>query len=70
MTHYSVNIERSGRWWAISVPDLPGVFSQARNRAQVEAMAREAIALYLDVSEDSFGLSIREVEHLSEPVSH
>lgn len=49
MTVYRVNVERAGSWWAISVPDLPGVFSQARRRDEVEDMARDVIALYLDV---------------------
>ena len=60
MTVYKVDIERDGKWWAISVPELPGVFSQARRRGQVEAMARDAIALYLDVPLDSFAVSVHE----------
>ena len=60
MTSYAVLAERSGRWWAISVPELPGVFSQARRRDQIEAMARDAIALYLDVPLDSFAVSVHE----------
>jgi predicted RNase H-like HicB family nuclease len=60
MTVYRVDIEQAGSWWAISVPELPGVFSQARRRDEVEAMARDAIALYLDVPEGSFGISVHE----------
>src|ERR1700687_1605782 len=38
---------RSGDWWAISVPALRGVHSQVRRLDRAEAMARDAIALYL-----------------------
>ena len=56
---YTVTAVRSGRWWAIEAPDLRGVHSQARRLDQVEAMAREAIALVLAVPEDSFDVSIQ-----------
>jgi predicted RNase H-like HicB family nuclease len=57
---YAVVARRSGSWWSISVPELPGVFSQAPTWPLVEPMAREAIALFLDVPEDSFVVSVRE----------
>ena len=40
---------RSANWWAIDVPELPGVYSQARRLDRVEPMARDAIVLFLDV---------------------
>lgn len=55
---YAVTAVRSGRWWAIEVPDLRGVHSQARRLDQVESMAREAIALTLDAPEDSFDVVV------------
>jgi predicted RNase H-like HicB family nuclease len=55
---YLVRAVRSGRWWAIDVPELRGVFSQARRLDQVEFMAREVIALMLNVSEDSFDITV------------
>jgi predicted RNase H-like HicB family nuclease len=55
---YLVRAVRSGRWWAIDVPELPGVLSQARRLDQVESMAREVIALMLNVPEDSFDVSV------------
>lgn len=70
MNVYRVEIVRDDGWWVISVPELRGVFSQARRRDEVEAMARDAVALYLDVPENSFELSIHEVHHYSEPISH
>ena len=47
---YRVDVVRSGDWWAITVPSLPGVFSQARRLAQVPSMAREAIAMMLGIN--------------------
>lgn len=58
---YVVDAQRSGRWWAISVPALKGVFSQARRLADVEPMARDAIAAVLDVPPRSFDLVVRPV---------
>ncbi len=52
---YRVEAVRSGNWWAITVPELDGVFSQARRLDQVEARAREAISLILDVEEEKVG---------------
>ena len=58
---YTVEVERSGRWWAISVPELPGVHSQSRTLDGVERMAREAVALFLDVADGSFDVEVRRV---------
>ena len=46
---YTAICRRSGSWWAISVPELKGVHTQARRLDQVAAMTQEAIALMLDV---------------------
>jgi len=48
-TQWSVEVTRSGGWWAIRVPDLPGVFSQCRRLDQVDGHVREAIALMLEL---------------------
>lgn len=56
---YTATCVRSGDWWAITVPQIKGVFSQARRLDQVESMAREAIALMLDVAPDSFDVEIQ-----------
>lgn len=52
---YRVEATRSGNGWAIAVPDLDGVFSQARRLDQVIARAREAIALALGIDEREVG---------------
>jgi predicted RNase H-like HicB family nuclease len=56
---YTARCVRSGTWWAITVPEIKGVFSQARRLDQVEAMAREAVALMLDVAPDSFEIEVK-----------
>lgn len=49
MTTYTAICRRVGNWWAISVPELKGVHTQARRLDQVGAMTQDAIALMLDV---------------------
>ena len=58
MTRYTARCRRSRDWWAISVPELKGLHSQARRIDQVEGMARDAIALMLDVAPDSFDVDV------------
>ena len=55
---YTARCERAEGWWAISVPELRGVQTQARRLDKVEATVRDAIALFLDVPEDSFDIRI------------
>jgi len=52
---YRVQATRSGDWWAITIPALPGAFSQCKRLDQVEAMAREVIALMLDIDPTDVG---------------
>ncbi len=58
---YTARCRRSGDWWAISVPELRGVHTQARRLEKAEAMVRDAIALFLDVASDSFDIRIEPV---------
>jgi predicted RNase H-like HicB family nuclease len=55
---YRVVAERSGKWWAAHAPELAGVHTQARRLEQVEAEAREAIALMLDVEPESVAVRV------------
>jgi predicted RNase H-like HicB family nuclease len=41
----TANAARAGTWWAISVPEVPGVFTQAKRLDHVAAMAADAVAL-------------------------
>lgn len=52
---HRVEVVQSGEWWAIAVPSLRGVFSQARHLDEVPAAAREAIALMLDINPADVG---------------
>ncbi len=42
------NATRSGEWWAVEVPAVPGLFTQAKRLDQVEAEVIDAAAM-LDV---------------------
>lgn len=57
---YTAECRRSGNWWAIRIRELKGVHTQARRLDQVADMARDAIALALDVDPG-------EIEVLVEP---
>jgi predicted RNase H-like HicB family nuclease len=37
--------QRSDGWWAVEVPEVPGVFTQARRLDQIPDMVRDAVAL-------------------------
>lgn len=61
MTHrtiYAVTATRTGEWWALEAPEVPGASSRARRLDQAEAAAREAIAVLLDVPADSFAVAL------------
>ena len=58
---YTARSQRIDDWWAISVPELSGVHTQARRLAHVESMIRDAIALFLDVPADSFDVVVEPV---------
>jgi len=57
-TVYTAVCEREGGWWSVSIAELPGVFTQARRLDQVEALVRDAIALWLQVSAASFDVVV------------
>lgn len=57
MMTYKVEVYRDGRWWMVRIPEIDGL-TQARSLAAVAPMARSYIALWRDVSEDSFSVEI------------
>jgi predicted RNase H-like HicB family nuclease len=55
---YEVTAERDGNRWFLRVGELPGVFSQVRRLDHAAGMARDAIAAFLDVPADGFGVTV------------
>lgn len=41
--------QRSDGWWAVEVPEVPGVFTQAKRLEQVPDMVADAVALMTGV---------------------
>ena len=56
---YRVDVVRSGQWWAIEVPELPGVFSQVRRLDQVDEAVKEAISMMIDADESSLSIDVQ-----------
>jgi predicted RNase H-like HicB family nuclease len=58
-TTYKAIAERSGKWWAVELPDVPGGFTQGRNLKEAAEMAREAVALLLDLPEEEIEIDLQ-----------
>ena len=56
---YAAKARRIGAWWALDVPEVPGVHTQVRRLDQAEAMVRDAIAAVRDIPPDSFDVTIQ-----------
>lgn len=61
MTAYRVTARRSGEWWALEAPDLPGVFSQAKRLDKADEASREAIAAMLDMEPEDVEVIIQPI---------
>ena len=46
--NYVVVYEKSDTGWAAYVPDLPGVVTTGKTRAEVRSLIQEAIEIHLD----------------------
>jgi hypothetical protein len=57
-TIYTVVATRTGDWWALRAPEVPGAAARSRRLDQAAAAAREAIALQLERPADSFGVAV------------
>ena len=55
---YTAVCRRVGDWWAVDVPGIRGLHTQARRLDQVEAMTRDAIALLKSVAPSSFDVQV------------
>jgi predicted RNase H-like HicB family nuclease len=59
---YAVHVERTpDGWWYIEVPEVEGARTQAKRLDQVDEMARDVLAILLDVDPESFGLELAPV---------
>ncbi|WP_017594952.1 type II toxin-antitoxin system HicB family antitoxin [Nocardiopsis potens] len=61
MTVFRATAARDGRFWSVTIHDLPentAGFTQGRNWTEAEEMARDAIAGLLDVPADSFDIRL------------
>lgn len=61
MKTYLVRVQRDGNFWVITVPEIDCV-TQARFPGEIEYMARDLIAVWLEVEPDSFDVTIEHVE--------
>jgi predicted RNase H-like HicB family nuclease len=60
---YKVVLQQSGEGISVSVPGLPGCWSQGETEADALANIRDAIREYLEVvAEQTAGTNVREVE--------
>lgn len=55
-TTYKATIEKSGKFWVISVPAIRLLHTQALSKNSIEPMTREAISMMLEVEPSSFDL--------------
>lgn len=62
-TTYKAMVEKSGKFWVISVPAIRFLNTAALSEDSVEFMTRDAISLLLDVEPSSFDL---EFEYVSD----
>ncbi|RCK68279.1 XRE family transcriptional regulator [Desertihabitans brevis] len=49
---------RSGGWWAVEVPEVEGVFTQARRLDQVPHMVTDAVAALLEVDPSTIQVTL------------
>lgn len=58
MKTYTVVATREGNWWIVAIPEIDGI-TQARTITEAADMARDYIALTLDVPADSFDIRVQ-----------
>ncbi|MCV0334077.1 hypothetical protein [Microbacterium sp.] len=57
MIVYEAVARRDGRFWFIEIPELE-LFTQARTLDEIDEMAREVIAISLEIPAESFGVHV------------
>jgi hypothetical protein len=58
MKRYTVRAVRSDRWWALEVPEVPGLYTQVRRLGEAAEMATDALALMLDVDPSTIEVDV------------
>ena len=51
-TQLTATATRSEGWWAVSVPEVDGLFTQARHLDDIPAMVRDALTLFPELGID------------------
>jgi len=64
MMHYKATATREGKWWMVTIPDLDGL-TQARRLSEAQTMAREWIAVTLDVPLEEVDVTVY-VSHVAD----
>ena len=54
----TAHARRSGDWWAVTVPEIPGINTQAKRLDRVEAMVKDAAELLEGIDPDSMSVSL------------
>jgi len=54
---YTATVTREGRWWMVAIPEIDGL-TQARRIDEAELMARELIAVTLDVPLEGVAVTV------------
>ncbi|CAN5346527.1 hypothetical protein BH09ACT4_BH09ACT4_06890 [soil metagenome] len=57
MTSYDATVTRDGKWWMVAIPAIDGL-TQARRLAEAEQMAREYLALHLNLPLDEVQIAL------------
>lgn len=70
MKTYDVTLTRDGKWWMVAIPEIEGL-TQARTIGEAHEMARDYIALALNIPTDGFDIhahaeTIGTVEHVAQ----
>ncbi|WP_207233804.1 XRE family transcriptional regulator [Janibacter limosus] len=55
----TAQVVRSGDWWAIEVPEFPGVFTQVKRLDQAAVMVADAVATMTGVDPSEVEVSVR-----------
>lgn len=53
MTTLTAHATRTEGWWAVSVPEVDGLYTQTRRLDQIPAMVRDALSLFPELSIDA-----------------